>query len=376
MPQMLQDPERAADTRAAFDELMSTQITDEAFVDFERFAHEQAVGSILAASVFDLIRFAREHDTDAATVPGSRRKLLRSAEAVADQVETLDAFLRSPANADELVLYTDELYHTQGRIERGRATGLYLSVARDSHLVHHPPSPNPVDPNAPDKYYLEPVLAFGAQPTNIENGRFNGWIQGSNNYFDWKNRDLDNLRKCPRFHQMLWFSYAELALPTYWPPTTSLPRITIGNDQVMDLFERQLEEDYQSALTENYSRRPSFALWREAHFLGSPLSRTMFEVAAEKHILPEWQRQVLDEDAIFVVTCLEQAARDSVPDSTIQKRLRFGSAFEMRDQVMDMLGLKLPQYVERAEQRAMQRGLDVPRTTLESSLAISLHVSE
>lgn len=365
-PEQLQDPSLAEAFRADYNTLLDSQISSAAFLEFTEHAHQQAAGSVLAASVFETVRSRQKIMGQDDAVPSGKRQLLKHAGAVAAQVEGIDQLFRDETKADEIAILTEE--GIKGSLHRGLAPLMHMVVAGGSWVRHHPIE-NREDQE--DTYYVEFSIKHGVQSPQIHHGWAGSWLQGSTSYFT--ARHDEGYRG--RFSYMPWLSYEELAQGVSWPPSSFLPAITLGRQAVIELYAEQLEKDYREAYSHNRSTRPSFTLFREAHYLQDPAAGDMYALAEEMHLLENWQDQMIDEEAISLVTLLGQLAQGGKKMSDLNDpRLYFFRGPALANMEAEWLHLDKEQLVLRAQFHAARLGIETTVEDIKTGFAHSLSI--
>lgn len=365
-PEQLQDPVVAELFRADYDDLLGSQISGTAFLEFKEHAHSQAAGSVLAASVFEIVRSTQEQMGEHNAVPSGKRQVLIHAAKIATQVEDLDRFFRDDTKADDIALLTEE--GLDGSLHRGTIPVMHLVVAGGSWIEHHASENHD---GRGDRYHIEPRIMHGVQSPSIHHGWSSSWLQGSRNYFSAK--DTDEYKG--RFGYMPCPRYQQLGQGTYWPPNSHLPSITQGREAVIELYDRLLEQDYRESYSADRFCRPSFTLFRQAHFLQDPAAATMSDLAKEKHVLENWQNQMIDDEAISVVAALEQLAKQGKKLSDLEDPRRyFFGGLSLREMEAEWLNLDRRQLILRARFHAGQLGIAASQEDIEEGLSYSLNI--
>lgn len=362
-PEELQDGAVAAQFQGDFDELLSSRITHSAFTEFVAHAHERAAASVLAACVYDIVR-AEQVELER-EIPGGKRSLLRAAERVATQTAELDRFYRDPTHAGELVLYAYD--KIDDPTQRGRSIGLCLTTTNGANVEHRALEKD--NSGRPDSYALVPHVQYGVSPVHITDGLADSWLQGSNNFYLYGESD--------HYREMfgIYFSlpYHRIREGVVWGLNSLIPSITIGRDSIVALYDTLLSDDHDKFYTENRYRRPSFALFRQACYLGDVSMGTMFDLADKKGMLSVWRTQMLDEEAITTVNKLLKLREDGrTVEDVDESKVDIFSTISKKSMDVDWLQLDMDAFIHRTQFHADQLAVGFEKRHIARALELQL----
>lgn len=353
MPECLQDTDKASAFRADYDALLSQAISPATFFEFHEHAHNNAMDVVLAATVYAILGREIDEVTDqtgkGSQLPKNRRHHLRRAGEIALQIETLDARLRDKDKPEDLVLYGQEKLD-----KRGDFTGMYLTTTDDSYIEH---VGRMAEGTRAENFYLVVRPKFGVEADHVISGKAEEWLQGSYRHFE---KGVDS-RRSPMGLEGISIPYKTIDKGAYWYDAAEVPSITMGRDAILEYFEKLLEGDLEYGYSENRWRRPSFSLFRMAHYLGDVVAEDMFKMGSSKGIVDRWKDQMIDDEAMGAVLKFRAFQQNGLNFEEEESKMCgvFTSLLSLNFKDAEWLKLTKQEVVERALKHAQTLGVDM-----------------